>query len=201
MTMQREAAKLDASIVHLGTVTPFPEAVGTIRKRLNSPRHTTLNELHRQALVAGMVTGSRLLDVGCALGVFLTLASQINKLARTAGVDIREYPSPLHEDGYERFEADVRALPFADGEFDTVVAMEIIEHLTGDVDVAVSELRRVAASRLLVTVPFCEPVPLYRGHHQRFDADRLNDLFPDATFTVMVKEGGGTPWVLADEQQ
>jgi SAM-dependent methyltransferase len=50
--------------------------------------------------------------------------------------------------------ADARCLPFGDGEFDVVIAAEVLEHIHEDV-VAIAELRRVLrpGGRLAVTVP------------------------------------------------
>jgi hypothetical protein len=50
--------------------------------------------------------------------------------------------------------ADVRSLPFADASFDCVLAAQILEHLPFDtLDGALAELRRVARSFVVVSVP------------------------------------------------
>jgi len=66
---------------------------------------------------------------------------------------------------------DGHALPFAAGCFDTVMALEVLEHLP-DPDRCVSELVRVLApgGTLLVTVPFCTPL-----HALPFDFYRFTE--------------------------
>jgi hypothetical protein len=51
-----------------------------------------------------------------------------------------------------------------------------------------------------VTVPFMEPLPLYKGHHTRFDHVNLAELFPDARFTVFGKGDGAEvrAWILCE---
>jgi hypothetical protein len=39
----------------------------------------------------------------------------------------------------------------------------------------------------MISVPFMEPLPLYRGHHSRFLPERIESLFPDAEYTVFDK--------------
>ncbi|HZU20760.1 MAG TPA: class I SAM-dependent methyltransferase [Gaiellaceae bacterium] len=102
----------------------------------------------------------RVLDVGYAFaeGVYL---DALAALGGVTGVDL------VHRDvpGVETVQADLRALPFADGAFDVAVAISTLEHVGRDntqyrlapeqndtLDAALRELRRVAA-RVLVTVP------------------------------------------------
>jgi SAM-dependent methyltransferase len=47
---------------------------------------------------------------------------------------------------------DVHGLPFEDDEFDVVLCSETLEHVS-DVDAAVAELRRVARTAVVITVP------------------------------------------------
>ena len=46
----------------------------------------------------------------------------------------------------------IEALPFEDGAFDTVVCTHVLEHIL-DFGKALSELRRVAAKRVIIIVP------------------------------------------------
>ena len=48
--------------------------------------------------------------------------------------------------------ADIARLPFADGEFDLVMAIEVLEHVP-DPPAALRELRRVATADLVLSVP------------------------------------------------
>jgi ubiquinone/menaquinone biosynthesis C-methylase UbiE len=46
----------------------------------------------------------------------------------------------------------IESLPFADGEFDTVVCTHVIEHVL-EYRQAIAELRRIARRRLIIVVP------------------------------------------------
>lgn len=188
---RRQAEQLHAKIVHLDDVELSDDARKVFRETVHPLRR---DDLARQQYVSDLIEGGSLLDVGVGRGVMVNLCGLSGKFDRIVGVDIKSYrPDRMTE--WEYVEADVVNLPFGDGEFDTVCAMEIIEHLD-EIDQALSELRRVGG-RLMITVPFCEGEPMYRGHRQRFCADRLSETFPDGTFTVLVKSTG-TAWVLVD---
>jgi 2-polyprenyl-3-methyl-5-hydroxy-6-metoxy-1,4-benzoquinol methylase len=49
-------------------------------------------------------------------------------------------------------------LPYRDGEFDAVVAVEVLEHVP-EYDAALSEINRVARQRLILTVPDMSSIP------------------------------------------
>ena len=56
--------------------------------------------------------------------------------------------------GDDRVEGDARAMPFADGSFDVVVALDLLEHVRpADRAQVLSELARVAAKRVIVGCP------------------------------------------------
>jgi SAM-dependent methyltransferase len=178
---RREARLLGAEIVHLTDLDgPAMEAVG---------KHTE-SDLGRYAYVMTRVRGS-LLDVGCGHGIFLDGYEGTDK----AGVDIR--PKGEHDWPYHL--ADAASLPFPDASWDTVSAQEMLEHQPdGKMETVLAELRRVARERLLVTVPFCER-RLRSGHVQRFDADRVRELFPGARYWILDKGGKAYPWILIEE--
>lgn len=102
----------------------------------------------------------RALEVGCGEGVIA------DKLARRFGevvaldladaglrADWRRYLGPrfLH--------ASAHQLPFADGQFDVVVAAEVLEHLP-DPDQGLAEMARVGRRHLVLSVP---REPIFRG--------------------------------------
>ena len=100
---------------------------------------------------------SRALEVGCGEGV---IADQLHRrFGDVAALDLadaglradwRHYPGPrfLH--------ASAQALPFADDQFDLVVAAEVLEHLP-DPDQGLAEMARVSRRHLVLSVPW-EPV-------------------------------------------
>lgn len=159
----------------------------------------------RWSLILEWVKGApSILDIGTAHGTFLNSLAAAKASERLVGIDIRDYSmySQIYA-GFQRLFADAGDMPFADNEFDTVTCMEVIEHLEdGKLNGVIDELRRVAARRLIVSVPFCEGLPLYKGHAQRFTPNRISELFPDARLSLFVKEKkGGTPWLIIDEER
>jgi len=105
-----------------------------------------------QALSAdllGLRPGARLLDVGCGLGIVSReLAREVVPGGSVIAVDISEFmvteAARRHEPAvpvtYEV--ADVMALPYADGSFDTVWSERVLQHL-GDPDAALHQMVRV----------------------------------------------------------
>jgi len=162
-----------------------------------------IDDWARWSLVLQWVKGATsILDIGTAHGTFINSLALARAAERIVGVDIRDYSlySELYP-GFERLMVDAEELPFADNEFDTVTCMEVIEHLPdGKMERVIESLRRVAARRLIISVPFCEGLPLYKGHAQRFTPERITRLFPDASYTLLVKQKkGGVPWLIIDE--
>ncbi|MGQ0502701.1 MAG: class I SAM-dependent methyltransferase [Panacagrimonas sp.] len=104
------------------------------------------------AKILDNVVGESVCDVGCGTGYLLTRIQNRNgsNLKRLVGVDF-VLDDPLLP-GIEMLPAKVEALPFADGEFDTVICTHVLEHIL-DYRLALSELRRVARRRLIIVVP------------------------------------------------
>ena len=95
----------------------------------------------------------RLLDVGCGTGSNLAAFSGF---ALAAGIDMSvEALGFCRQRGIERVAlSEVERLPFPDGAFDVITAMDMLEHTDDDL-AALAELRRVLkpGGLLLVTVP------------------------------------------------
>lgn len=113
----------------------------------------------------GLVTPASILDVGCGEGVVTQrLAQRTN--APTIGVDLgtealrSEWRS--REGGTLSFQAgSAYDLPFEDGSFECVCALEVLEHLERPRD-ALAELARVTCRTIVVSVP---NEPLWRVVH------------------------------------
>lgn len=97
----------------------------------------------------------RTLDVGCATGFVVEALRELGLDAQ--GCDVSRYAvdhATAGARGHVRV-ADPRAsLPWPDGEFEVVSALEILEHLApADVPAALAELRRVCSGYLYATIP------------------------------------------------
>jgi ubiquinone/menaquinone biosynthesis C-methylase UbiE len=104
--------------------------------------------------IAELMLPGSVCDVGCGTGYLLgALAAKSGQARQFTGVDFQLEPgiAERHPDMHFR-EADVERLPFADGEFDTVICTHVLEHVL-HIDRTIAELRRVTARRLLVIVP------------------------------------------------
>ena len=115
----------------------------------------------------GLRPGERVLDMGCGAGrhAFEMYRRGADVIAFDQDADelagVRELFAAMREAGEvpEGAEADVKegdalSLPFADGEFDRIVAAEVLEHIPADIQ-AIDELVRVLrpGGTIAVTVP------------------------------------------------
>ena len=115
----------------------------------------------------GLVPGERVLDMGCGAGrhAFEMYRRGADVIALDQDADelsnVRDLFVAMKEAGEvpEGAEADVKegdalALPFADCEFDRIVAAEVLEHIPADIQ-AITELARVLrpGGTLAVSVP------------------------------------------------
>jgi ubiquinone/menaquinone biosynthesis C-methylase UbiE len=101
----------------------------------------------------------------------LDVSAPILELARDAATTHRR-ANPI-----EFVCGDACSMPFADGSFDTVTTLHVLEHLDPpSAERALQEMCRVAKHRVIVAVPLEEePDPAY-GHVQGFDRGGLINL-------------------------
>ena len=115
----------------------------------------------------GLRAGERVLDMGCGAGrhAFEMYRRGADVIALDQNADelstVREWFAAMRDEGSvpAGAEADVKQgdalnLPFPDGEFDRVVAAEVLEHIPED-EAAIAELARVLrpGGTMAVTVP------------------------------------------------
>ena len=107
-------------------------------------REVGAGDVRLRALVnrLGPLEGRRVLDLGCGKGRFSARLQEGG--AVVVGLDVSA--GMLAEaEGLDRVRGAARRLPFADGVFDAVVAVEVFEHMA-DVDAALAESCRVLRS-------------------------------------------------------
>jgi SAM-dependent methyltransferase len=174
-----------------------------------------LNQLARYSAVVPLVeetSGGTLLEVGSGSEGIARFASGRWQLT-VCDRDFTDYGAvEVPDDGLQRVEGDVTALPFADGEFDVVVALDLLEHLPAGLrSVALGELARVTRSRLIAGCPCGEPalradrmLARYYGLQPRrmppWLVEHLDNGFPDAELLSEALAPFGAVRLVANER-
>jgi len=130
--------------------------------------------------------GKEILDAGAGDGSMMRALQNLVPAANIRAVDL----APKSDDVEQ---GDLTNLTYNDNSFDTVLFMEVIEHLTlGDIDNILKELKRVLRpeGHLILTTPYkedlkqaqvccpkCETVFHRYGHQQSFDETDIGRLF------------------------
>ena len=130
----------------------------------------------------------RVLDVGCGAG---NMMHHLARYGTVKGVEIDPRPLKLAQQrGYDVKLADIGArIPFEDGQFDLVSALDVIEHTPDDLAV-LRECRRVLApgGHLLVTVPafmfLWSQNDVLNAHQRRYTAGELKRKIEAAGFRL-----------------
>lgn len=99
------------------------------------------------------VSGPKVLEVGCNEG-WVAKAIQEERGFNVTAVDNRDQAiwQTMDYFGIEAIKADANKLPFTDGEFDCVVAGEILEHLPNP-GLGLAEMFRVSKGHVILTIP------------------------------------------------
>lgn len=134
---------------------PFvtPEEYRSVYERLPRVQSETDNSADCIVRIAAELEGETVLDVGCGTGYLVHDLNGRRPEFRYTGVDfIIDEETRKRAEGIAFQEADIERLPFADKSFDTVICTHVLEHIL-DFHGALSELRRVAAKKLILVVP------------------------------------------------
>ncbi len=131
----------------------------------NLSKHTADNWLYRKHLesfydelakVVGQTGCETLLDAGCGEGFVVNFLTTRMPDLKVTGVDVNEKAIEYAQEHFgekARFRrGSVYKLPFSDKSFDAVLCSEVLEHLD-DPNRAIGELKRVARSHVIITVP------------------------------------------------
>lgn len=140
--------------------------------------------------------GKAVLDLGAGLGGY-SLALTERGFDVIALDVVPEYVERARGLGVDAHLYDGGRLPLADGAVDTVLLVEVLEHLE-DPAVLLREARRVARRSVLVTTPNCtqrfDPVPIEFSHmldvdhRQFFTEDSLRALLTDVFGSCTVEQ-------------
>jgi SAM-dependent methyltransferase len=150
----------------------------------------------------------RILDVGCGIGAY---AEPLLAAGRSwHGCElVPEYVERIRARGLHVTQASGATLPFADGEFDIAIGIEVLEHID-DVETLVAEIARVVRRGALFSVPNSGAIPRYAplsvvpwhllegSHVNFFNVASFRRLLSGAFAHVEVTEYGELPVPAAD---
>jgi len=133
-------------------------------------------------------TDLRVLDIGCGTGA---MSRKLGEFGQVVSADFSPHALEFsRRRGLQHLcAADAMRLPFRDGSFDAVVALDLLEHLCDD-GKALREFRRVLkpGGRLVASVPAYQALwsshDVALMHHRRYVARELGDRCSAAGFAV-----------------
>jgi len=138
----------------------------------------------------------RLLDLGC--GKIPLFAAYRNFVSENVCVD---WGNSLHRNSHLDIECDLtQPLPFADGEFDTIILSDVLEHIPEPQQLW-REMARVLSSRgrILMNVPFFYWLHEQPHDYYRYTAHALERFATMADLRIShLSAIGGAPEVIAD---
>jgi len=170
------------------------------------------DQLRRFSVTAAMISpnAERLLDVGTGNGAFLSFLESGSTRLDLCGLERSKAAIEASQCRAEIIGGSIDALPFADRSYDTVTALEVIEHLPHAVyPKALAEMARVSATQVLISVPYrerrlmvgcpecgCRFSPIF--HMRTFDEDKLIGLVPGFRLTGHEYVSTNVHWLLTD---
>lgn len=171
----------------------YYEALGLVPEGVLSPQG-----LYRYRRVKEYLHGCSVLDVGCGRGDFLKL---INLDYQISGTEVNKERADYCNQalGQEAVKVDNldERLDFEDGSFDTVICLEVLEHLV-DPQKALKELVRISRKRIIITVPFNENIQWCRcvhcarwtpvsGHLHTLNKENIRGIIPSNARVVKIE--------------
>ncbi len=177
-----------------------PEEYGAFYRSLQTRFEQGDTDLTDESLdgVVAAVAGSTVLDVACGKGY---LASILARDHRVVGVDVALATGDraIRHQGGLLCEANIERLPFRDDAFDTVVSTHTLEHVQ-HLGIALAELRRVAAKRLVVVVPRQRPYRVTFNPHIQFFPYKFSVLAWTGTDRPYRCDLVGGDWLYVEDQ-
>lgn len=146
-----------------------------------------------------------ILDAGCGNGALLHLLLDKEEVNSITGIDIHRNSRLIIPDGAHYQIDNVLNLSFSKAKFDTVICMEVLEHLEKkDLSKAIHNLRDTSKNLNIYTVPLNEPDPVWwhdkpGGHRQSFNEESIKTLFPNSIATII--KNHSVDWILICESK
>lgn len=163
-------------------------------------QHLELEERHwwfvaRRAILLSLLerelpskTSLDILDAGCGGGATM---DYLERYGRVRGMELdAEAVDYNHEKGRNVLQGLIEKMPFSDGTFDLALALDVIEHVPGDL-AALEELHHVLepGGHLLVTVPALRLLwsahDVANGHYRRYTVNELRGRVEEVGFRVV----------------
>src|SRR3972149_608894 len=114
-----------------------------------------LPEVRKLELIARSSRGATsILDLGAGAGIYLPYMRRY--FTTVVAVDLSPVMcNEVCQQGFEVVQGDMEHLPFRDAAFDVLFGSEVLEHASSleAMEAALSEIERVAAKTILLTVP------------------------------------------------
>jgi len=207
--MLNHSCAVSGTVVELNAISvdpvfdPMMSAREKMHGREKAEKSFPSYEWQRLSLVLNQLqSGERCLEVGPGRGYLSKAINQKKLFAQQVAIDIVPAKSPKSKFGesVDFREMSIENIEFPDGYFDTIICMEVLEHLDDRAFVSgLNEVRRVCSRSLIISVPFLEPEPLPSYHKQRFSAERVSATFGGSKFFLMKTPVMRVPWVLIFE--
>ncbi|WP_154222858.1 class I SAM-dependent methyltransferase [Marinicella rhabdoformis] len=143
------------------------DEISKIYKETSSVHFSRLTDLNSKCIkkIMDNICGEKVLDAGCGRGFLTNLLKENHQVT---GVDfVKSEHFEINSPNVEFISSSVTKLPFSDNSFDTVICSHTLEHVK-DIHTALSELRRVCKSNLIIVVPKQRPYKYTFDLHVHF---------------------------------
>ena len=161
---------------------------------------------HRFMFSSALTLGNSVLNIGTGTGVLENHLVEEYDIKEIYSVDKFQFDKLIKNSNCSYIYCDLLEEEILDLKCcDTVFCLEVIEHIHAQHNESnISKLLSLAKRRLVFSVPYMEPEPLWChnesfGHKQNFDLGKLKNLFPNAFFTVLPRYGIDWAIILVDK--
>lgn len=175
-----------------GMPRPYGERRARATTSWREADYLSMRLIVRDLRACGVYAQGRLLDIGCGNQPYREIFAPV--VRQYVGLD-REFPGSCPD-----VVGDALRLPFPAEAFDTVLLIQVLEHVPNPPD-ALSEIRRVLApgGRLILTAPQYWRVHEEPHDYYRFTRFGLAHLIRESGLRVLHMKPQGGAWALAGQ--